>query len=124
MSIKTREQERAENAWGKIERVSANHKEYGSRVRDLPAMIQTNGLGQSLAFLKSKAKNNNRDYHAVLYSHLSTWLGEKIRGQQNDSDFLTWIITQNSDVYRRATTEALAYTMWLRRFAEAQGWSE
>ena len=26
MSIKTREQERAENAWGKIERVSANLK--------------------------------------------------------------------------------------------------
>lgn len=120
----TREQERAKSAWENVARVSARQgKEYGSLARSLSAMIQTNGLGQTLAFLKAKAGNNQDAPHALLCDHLSGWVYKQLTRNEG-TDLLKWIITQNSDAYRRATVEALAYAIWLRRFSEAQGWGE
>jgi len=125
---KTREQERAAKAWEQVEKIEngttkTKKKEYGSLARGLPAMIQGNGLGQTLAFLLAKGEGNSQKSHRVLYQHLAEWLSAKI-SKEPGHDFLKWLVHQNSDTYRRATTEALAYAMWLRRFAEAQGWGE
>jgi len=88
---------------------------YGPQARRLPTLIQTNGLGQTVAFLKSKPDNRAMQ---ELYSHLSSWV------MGGDGDLLSAITQWSSDQYRRATAEALAYALWLRRFAEAEGWAE
>lgn len=129
---KTLDQERAKSAWENVSAVKARQnekfeKKYSSLVRKAPMYILTNGLGQTLAFLKAKGKgekNNEHEVneHEVLYQHLSRWVGAQI-GIQNTS-LLEWLLTQDSATYRRATTETLAYLNWLKRFAEASLKSE
>lgn len=119
----TIEQKRAASAWTCIQIIDGREniqKEYGSWARGLPALIQTNGLGQALAFLKAKGGGNEDKHQTLLYKHLSDWVSLQLTDQKQD--LLQWVITQNSGAYRRATREALAYALWLRRFAEAQGW--
>lgn len=120
----TRDQQRAQSAWQNVRQVPVEKgTEYGSLARGLAAMIQTNGLGQTLAFLQAKAEGKADKPHALLLRHLSGWVGQQMTGQDR-TDLLEWLITQNSDAYRRATAEALAYALWLRRFAEAKGWGD
>jgi CRISPR-associated protein Cmr5 len=130
------DQDRAAAAWKAIEQADQasrkgklNAKEYGSWARGLPAMLQTNGLGQTLAFLKAKGEGKADKMHSVLYRHLCAWVGPWVglpaeTRAEDRADFLQWIVTQSSDVYRRASAEAIAYALWLRRFAEAKGWDE
>jgi CRISPR-associated protein Cmr5 len=115
---KLSEQARASSAWKKIAEVKTNQKEYGTLARRLPALIQTNGLGQTLAFLRSKP---DKPHFKILYEHVSDWIVQQVGGS---GDLLEWVIEQRSDQYRRATTEAIVYAIWLRRFAEAKGWGE
>jgi CRISPR-associated protein Cmr5 len=84
----------------------------------------TNGLGQTLAFLCSKGKKEGRfkadSEHAALYRHISKWVAKEM--DWGGDDLLTRLIDEDtgSDDYRRATTETLAYLVWLKRFAEAE----
>ncbi len=77
-------------------------------------MILTNGLGHALTFLRAK----NRPHHKALYEALSAWLRDPLHMQ--DTDLIEWLMQNSSNHYRRATTEALAYLVWLKRFAEAE----
>jgi len=117
------EQKRAARAWADIEEVpdTTEKTKYGSLARRLPALLQTNGLGQTLAFLRAKGGGDGRNHHNVIYDHLSGWVIEWVNG---DGDLLEWILSESSDAYRRATTEAIAFAIWLRRFAEAKGWGK
>ena len=120
----TTEQQRAKGAWENVEGVNESKgKEYGSWARKLPSLIQTNGLGQALAFLKAKGKGDRSSHYTMLYNHVSTWVCKHLKPTETPNDLLEWVITQNSGNYRRATNETLAYALWLRRFAEAKGWS-
>ena len=115
----TMEQERARQAWNDVGSLSEQlGPKYGSQARKLPALIQINGLGQTLAFLNSKPDNKAM---RQIYAHLSEWV---MRQMGNGGDLLPAITRWSSDEYRRATGEALAYALWLRRFAEAKGWGE
>ena len=145
----TLEQNRAKHAWDKIRQIQdfsqartddngALESEYSSRARGLNAMIQQNGLGTTLGFLKAKGKieKDNQGnplldtqgrirYNApyLLLQHLSEWMREQkfIPAGNRHDGLLLWITnTANSDDYRRATTECLAFGLWLRRFAEAE----
>lgn len=111
------DQARASAAWRALDQVTTNQEEYGSLARRLPALIQTNGLGQTLAFLRSKDK----PHFQQIYQHVSVWVLQHVSGQGDD--LLEWIIGASSNSYRRAAVEAAAYALWLRRFAEARGWS-
>jgi CRISPR-associated protein Cmr5 len=98
-------------------------KGYGSYARRAGALIQTQGLGQTLAFWRSKGWENGRpksnDAYALLYRHISDWLKRQLNTEQ--SDILQWIMNDAStDDYRRATAEAQAFLIWLKRFAEAE----
>lgn len=112
------EQARASRAWDEIEKVRSRQKEYGTLARKLPALIQTNGLGQTLAFLRSKP---DKSHFTQLYSQISGWVVERMEAS---GDLLEWVIKNDSNRYRRATAEALALALWLRRFAEAKNWGE
>ena len=116
----TIEQKRARAAWDAVLAVKGqeSYKEkYLALVRSAPADVLTNGLGQTLAFLKAKGKGE----HKALSKHLSRWVCPQMGWTQND-DLLRKLTEPDagSDVYRRATAETLAYLVWLKRFAEAE----
>jgi CRISPR-associated protein Cmr5 len=113
----TLQQKRAAHAWSAVEQVDRKSfkKDYGSLVRGLPAMIQTDGLSHTLAFLKAKGK----DHHKSAYGTLSQWVMSEIG---KDGDLLEHLLSCGTNEYRRATSEALAYLHWLKRFVEAKGW--
>lgn len=121
------EQARAAFAWSKIEEVENKHpdekKNYGTQARKLPSMLQTNGLGQTLAFLRAKGKGKEGNSYNLLADHCSQWVKNQLR-IQTDQDLLVWVIQQPSDAYRRATTESIAFAIWLRCFVEAKDWGE
>ena len=53
----TLEQRRAAAAWEHVSGVrEAERSDYKTRAKNLPAMIQINGLGSTMAFLLSKPK--------------------------------------------------------------------
>ncbi len=119
----TTEQRRAAQAWENIQSVDKTgyKKDYGSLVRGFAAMIQQDGLGPALAFLQAKGK----DHHKALYEHLSDWvLGEMKVSPVSKESLLEWLLKQSSATYRRVAVETLAYLNWLKRFAEAKGWSD
>jgi len=119
----TQEQERARRAWNNVHdevKGKGFAEGYKALVRSAPADVQTNGLGQTVAFWhskgweKGKPKNNE---HTALYRHVSSWMMQKMGGQ---SDLMRWITQTDSRCYRQATVEALAFLGWLKRFAQAE----
>lgn len=115
--LQTTEQQRAAQAWKDVAEVRGRHIEgrYNSIVRKVPSYVLTNGLGQTLAFLRAKGGAEK-----TLYDHLSAWVLGRVRSEGEDGSLLEWLLTQDSAVYRRATVETLAYLNWLKRFAEAE----
>lgn len=132
------EQKRGAQAWKDVQDVQkadsssekSLEKEYRSLARGLNAMIQINGLGQTLGFLKAKGKGDSKKAHFLLLKHLTEWMSnpdhfKAVNGQimANGSDgLLQWVVDEgtSSADYRRATTECMAFGTWLRRFAEAE----
>ena len=123
------EQERAAKAWACVVQTRDSGKdyakEYGSLAKRAPADIQSNGLGQTLAFWrakgydKGKPKNNGANEHYQLLLHVSEWVKNQLKYDQQL--LLDWIVQKAStDEYRRATAEAMAFLAWVKRFAEAE----
>ncbi len=129
---KTTEQERAAQSWTDITSVQAGYaKQYGSLVRKVPMLVLTNGLAATMAFLLAKGRSASgppsaeNQAHKAAYDHISGWVMRRMQPNATPADdIMAWIRQQDSIAYRRATTEALAYLNWLKRFAEAQGWGE
>ena len=133
------EQERGRQAWKNIQAIKELdkkntekklEKEYRSLARGLNAMIQINGLGQTLGFLKAKGKNDEKKAHYLLLTHLTDWMQDEghFKAANNGvmkrgyDGLLRWVLDPDtsSHDYRRATTECLAFGVWLRRFAEGE----
>jgi len=114
------EQKRAEAAWEEVKQAkksSEYQKKYKSLARSATASILQNGLGQTLAFWRAKP---NEEHQQILYKAVSSWVKSQINWQGN-SHLLEWIVSQaQSDEYRRATSEAIAFLQWVKRFAEAE----
>lgn len=84
-------------------------KAYKTNAKKLPVLIITNGLGQALAYTKTR--------NATLYQDLTDWLYS--RGLiQTDDDLVSEVIRMDSNEYRRLTTETLAFLNWVRRFVD------
>jgi len=122
--MRTLEQKRAEKAWECIRKVQKSNKEYKARAQKLPAMIKTNGLGQTLAFLISKGGVDK-----IVYDHLSGWLIDEensplqwvdSKNERLNGELMERVQKTTSLVYRQATQEALAFAGWLKRFAAAE----
>ena len=120
LGLRTLEQERAKHAWKCVQKVK--NQAYASAYRTIavkaPSLILTNGLGQTLAFLKAKGKNDPANEHEILYQHIEEWLKRQLGINKN---LLDWLVNNaTSQQYRLATMEALALLQWLKRFAEAE----
>ena len=128
------EQKRGKQAWSNINfikdesQVRGNdtlQKEYRSRASGLNAMIQMNGLGQTLGFLKAKSKDKDDkgkpippNAYFYLFSHLTQWM-RSISFDPAIPDrpdgLLKWVTdVATSASYRRATE---CRTPCLRRLA-------
>jgi|NOAtaT_6_FD_contig_101_271872_length_4169_multi_3_in_0_out_0_5 CRISPR-associated protein Cmr5 len=105
---------RASSAWENISKVDATNTEYGSLAREMPTMIQVNGLAQTLAFLKAKKGK----HHSLIFEHLSGWVCNHLNFK--NGDLLENVIRIESQEYRRATSESLAYLQWIKRFSEGK----
>lgn len=127
----TKDQERANAAWRCVEEAGRQSpdfkKRYGTLARRLPSLIQTNGLGQALAFLYSKAKfaepEDRRSAEAKANGAIFTQVGDWVKKELNvatQDNLLRVLVREPTAFYRRATAEALAFALWLRRFAEAE----
>jgi CRISPR-associated protein Cmr5 len=123
----TLDQRRARHAWDAVQRAKQKQghhhdqdpEKFEDQAKKLPTRIMAAGLGQALAFLKAK------NYAPGLLAELTEWIGERIPPDRAGSkDLLERIIEGDSDFLRRATDEALAYLVWLKRFAEAEGLTE
>ncbi len=116
---RSREQERAKVAWEKVleAKKQSYAGKYGQLARRGPADIQSNGLGQTLAFWNAQDKDKAH-FHALL-KDVSDWVRTQIKF--TESNLLDWIIkTAGTDEYRRAATEVIAFLSWVKRFAEAE----
>jgi len=133
MALKTLEQKRAECAFNKISDIAAKIKEYREKgkkeyeslenykslVRGFSSMILLNGLGQALAFLRAKGKDDWNNHHNLLYQHINLWLRKHLR-EGESFDILGKIREEDSYKYRLYTKETLAFLVWLKKFAEAE----
>ncbi|HDN82932.1 MAG TPA: type III-B CRISPR module-associated protein Cmr5 [Candidatus Altiarchaeales archaeon] len=130
--LRSLEQKRAKYAWECIQKVRGNIEQedkYKSYVRSAPSYIQINGLGNTLAFYKSKFEADLRKKgenelsadkraYKLLYDHLNGWRKE-LRGGK---DILEWIRDENTSslMVFQATKEIIALLNWMKRFAEAE----
>ncbi len=113
--MKTLDQERAEFAWAKVEERRGD-REYRNLVKSTPALVMSNGLMQTLAFLKGKGKA----HHTALWLHISKWLhGQNIINSESDFETLMTSLSQMDSLeYQRATEESLNILKWLRYLAD------
>jgi len=131
-NIKKLENGRAEFAYKcvvKAKKPGADYKykqsEYRGYVKKLPVLIQTNGLGNALAFIISKGKANNskqkNNAYDLIYEQITQWLRTEDSGCEllpENTGLLEFVISKRSTIYRQITSEILALLNWLRRLAE------
>lgn len=121
------EHERANEAWSCIDYINSElddkkfKKEYRSMVMKLPTLIIANGLGQTLAFLKSKGKGDEKKPEEKVYQDIKGWLfkNKNIHWTAQDDELIARVIALPSDRFRHVTSETLSFLSWMKRFADA-----
>lgn len=95
---------------------------YQTRVKTIPAMVKTNGIGATFAFFLSKAKKEDGNPHDLVYRQTAEWLRHKqllpLSGNDDKQEFIDKLISCKSPKYRAITIEVLALFNWLKRFAD------
>ena len=150
--LRSLEQERAKYAWECIQNVKSAlnlelESKYKSYVKSSASYIQINGLGNTIAFYKSKFEadfnkyvnelkkkslneskvyeeafkklSNDKKAYKLLYDHLNGWF-KKHFGKSKD--IIKWIISENTSSIEvfQVTKEITALLNWMKRFAEAE----
>lgn len=100
----------ANNAKDELEE---SFSDYVNLVKKIPTILSNNGLGQTLAFLNSKPKN---DTYKKLFKQIQQWLAERIYKWTALTTPNIIALVQNGSVdrYRWATTELLQFITWLK----------
>jgi CRISPR-associated protein Cmr5 len=124
MSTQSLAQRRARHALGLIQKHEKagkdSYKNYVSYAESIPATILMNGLGQACATLLAKAGGDLRQPHGLLYADLQSWLCGPAPAPFNGKPHLMdAIVGCDQATYLLAQAEALAYLVWLKKFANA-----
>lgn len=91
--------------------------EWKSRANELPAMIQMNGLGATVAFYYSKGKTST--HRKLLDTTLKPWLCEGNQALYPNADnLMEAIINSDMHTYQIAQAEAQAYLRWVKKFSK------
>ena len=118
-TLKGIEQGRAKYAFEAVNGISQTKEKklkesYKSAAKKLPVLIKTNGLGQTLAFIKER----NQGYDK-LYDQIGNWLQtEDAKKLVPQGELVERVIRLQSPVYRQVTVETLALLNWIRRFVD------
>ncbi len=113
MPIQTIEQKRAKFALQKVQAVNPrDFDEWKARANEMPAMIQMNGLGQTVAFYLSKS-----GVHKQMYDILSEWLKDEMHIY--NQSLIEGITRGDMHTYRIAQAEAQALLIWVKKFSKA-----
>lgn len=113
--ILTLEQQRAKDAWERVERGVT--KEYVNAAKAMPALIMNSGLLQVMAFSHQK-----QGMHEQVASDLRAWLAFRHGGARKDpgfEPFMKSLISASSSDFQSVTVEAFAWLKWLRQLAAA-----
>lgn len=117
------EQERAQYALQCIDQVKGDQDiapKYQGYVRDLPAMIQVNGLGQALAKIASDFGSNDSGPAAHrLLEDLRGWLIHRRHIYPESTDLLHALMAGDRATYLRAYEETIGLCNWLKKLADA-----
>lgn len=90
---------------------------YRTQLLKLPARLHSNGLGQTVAFYLSAGPDKPE---AVICKWIEDWLKNRIvLGENGLLSCITGEDPAAEEKYRAASTEARAFAVWLKRFAEA-----
>ncbi|MFH1620326.1 MAG: type III-B CRISPR module-associated protein Cmr5 [bacterium] len=118
----TQEQMRAVKAWECIEEVKGKgrsadkiEKEYRSLAVGCTAAFAMNGLAQTTAFWISKKDGA----HGMITRHFGCWLKESL-GWTTENILTDQTALKDTDSLKLATSEALAFGNWIKRFAAAE----
>lgn len=126
------EHKRAAMAWAYVspmEQQPELRKKYYSLIRGFPSLVQSVGIAQALAFLMSKARDERA--HQSLINHLTSWLfdaqspvpwttrTEAYQGDEGSRLMRRLLGEADPEVWWYAEEEAIAFSIWLKRFAEA-----
>lgn len=112
------DQRRARHAWERVQAIRGDRRQrqdYAREAKKLPVRIRAAGLGHALAFLAAKK-------HRALVTDLDDWVLEqrKLPGAPEARCLTEAIVKGNAAFLQLATDEALAWLLWLTRFAEAE----
>ncbi|WP_348528862.1 type III-B CRISPR module-associated protein Cmr5 [Methanothrix sp.] len=104
----TRQQKRAQKAYDCVLTRGDKDEDYTRLAKRFPALVQSCGLAQALAFISAKEGQIGRDY----IGHLSQVMDEQ--GDLGET-------SRKSDLmkYQRLTYEAIESATWLKRYSEA-----
>lgn len=121
MPIQTKQQKRAEFALKALEIYKDGVKEeYANFIVGMPNMILSNGLGQSLAFLKAKISKKERQFvFSVLKKYLQKEYKSTFGGVDDDFSFLEKLNEVSQNDYIKMQEEVLRMLEWLKRYARA-----
>lgn len=122
MSTQSVAQRRAAHALACVEKhIDKSYGNYANYVESLPATILMNGLGQAAATLLSKAEGRLTEPHGLLYADLQSWLcgDDAAAPYPNAPNLMKAIVEREQRDYLYAQVEALAWLVWLKKFANA-----
>ena len=120
--MQTKEQKRSAFALNQVEKVFGIpvDKETANFVVGVPTMVLANGLGQTLAFLLSKKKDQKTPQWKT-FQVMKQWLETEepaLKGK-TDFEFLQAVAAFDQAVYLQAQQETLALLQWLKRYVRA-----
>jgi len=124
MPFESLDQKRAQLAEQKVK--TPPSEKYRSIVRNFPAMVQSMGIGQAIAFLMAKKEDEG---HRELLNHITEWLfkenavpwkSDPPPNAKEEEKLLQRLLAHESKVWWVAEREAVEFSIWLKRFAEAR----
>ena len=124
MTNRTLEQQRAAAALDFVQGQQNNENQRArlhTLIQKAPIMILQNGLGQTLAFLLSKAETKDGQHNAekLLHDQVDDWLRQQQKIYPVEETLIHQLTEKGRLDYLRAQQESLALLSWMKKFAEA-----
>ncbi len=116
MPSRSAEQERAAEAYAFV--AAPDHSKALEECKNLPFMLQTNGLLATWAYLRKKAKRWNDPLLETLAKRLGPRGSKLIEHGEPAAIFAACTDSIPGSVLRQLTEESIAFAVWLKRAAE------
>jgi CRISPR-associated protein Cmr5 len=114
---RTFEQDRAKFALEAVTKIDKEKDKYETLIKQLPAMVLNNGLGQTMAYLLAKDGGEHKEPSWHLYSCLEKWIAGQ--GIFPAGDLIGSLMRSDRNKYMHAQHEILKLLTWMVKFADA-----